>query len=45
MKAFCLDKFRSDEGDKRARGIEESRRRAEIQLKKVCRPDVSIETL
>ncbi|KAI0753222.1 hypothetical protein C8Q80DRAFT_500959 [Daedaleopsis nitida] len=45
LRAFCLDKFKNENGDKRARDLVEFRRRADVQLKKVLGPDASVERL
>ncbi|TBU41481.1 hypothetical protein BD309DRAFT_965177 [Dichomitus squalens] len=45
LRSFCLDKFKNEDGDTRARHIVEFRRRAEEQLKKVVGPDASIDSL
>ncbi|KAI0363201.1 hypothetical protein BV20DRAFT_1031704 [Pilatotrama ljubarskyi] len=45
LRRFCLDKFKSETGDQRARHIAEFRRRAEEQVKKVIGPETSMDGL
>ncbi|TFK82260.1 hypothetical protein K466DRAFT_530642 [Polyporus arcularius HHB13444] len=45
LRQFCLDKFRSEAGDKRGRNLSEFRRRAEARLQEVLGPQASIDGL
>ncbi|PIL29300.1 transporter [Ganoderma sinense ZZ0214-1] len=45
LRTFCLEKFKNEDGDKRARHVAEFRRRAEAQLKTILGPDATIDSL
>ncbi|KAI0357870.1 hypothetical protein OH77DRAFT_1422004 [Trametes cingulata] len=45
LRKFCLDKFKDESGDKRARHITEFRRRAEEHIKRVFGPEATIDGL
>ncbi|KAM5539724.1 hypothetical protein V8D89_006537 [Ganoderma adspersum] len=45
LRTFCLEKFKNEGGDKRARHVAEFRRRAAEQLKAILGPDATIDSL